>query len=869
MGEMGRSSVGLALALLFWPGRASATSTVDGMEHLFGASNTNAVAGHGGLTVGIGAEGDLSVLSWPSPSYYDQLAYISSNALDARSKPHMGALDGMGSYLGLLVESGSGPVLSFFRDAAWTVTQGYTRDDAPVPVTKFARADLGLEVTLTDVVSADADVLTRSVRVVRKTGSPVASVSLVVYENLSPTLSLIPQLPVADWALDSKNDFLALWDASTSAIVHFHPGDRAVIDSIFAAAADQTKIDFGSVEALMKTAAPNDGDVATLVANLDAEYEPGVAALVTTEPAPTAFQLGSDATPLCAQVDALADNILELPQAFPNTPPPLDPGVAGALRCKDALEPIRAAHGWVHQPQDALADLADGQLSGSRVAAAQTNGALIAPLAFQGDVAEGSMLIAFGSTLSAARKALASVGSQSLEARQSAAEQAAAQALAGARLPDPALGERVRRVALRSLVNVYVARDRTSGAIVASVTRQPPYYLDWPRDGAFFNAALDIAGLGHWVTQRDEWYAGLPRKTATTGNFLLTPHVPVDPDTGAQEFPADAWEMNYFANGEVGGPIRFEIDNTGLHLWSLALHAAHLEPAERATFLAKVWPSARLALELLVRWREATTGLPAPANEDDHLELTSELQGATAVHAALTAGERLAREVGELESAGRYAKRRRELRKAIFATYWDTEHGLFRELRELQEPGAGHGTVGWAVWPARLLDPTDARLQHQLDADMEAIVSLLEGKGEGGAYTAKNVVAAALYGREGGARDKARHAVELLASVATADTLHFGEVYVVASKNPLTWSNRVAPPHVWEGVLFYLSAMALTDPAAFDRDAALWPVSAGEDRDLVAGGGCGSCAAERSQSEWSLAMLACLVLLSVARRRPG
>ncbi len=857
---------GAALALLAGP--ALGQTRIDGMEHLFGASNTNAVAGHGGLTVGVGAEGDVSVLSWPSPSYYDQLAYVSSNALDARSKPHMGALDGMGSYVGLLIDSGGGPTLSWFRDSAWTHAQAYAADDAPIPVTTFTRSDLGLTVTLTDIVSPDVDVLTRRVQVVRAPASPVTSVSLVVYENLSPSLSRIPQLPVADWALDSRNDYLAAWDAPDGAIVHFHPGDSGVVTSILGAAADPTLIDYGAVEALMKQAAPPSADVDQLVANLDTDYQPGVAALVTTEPAPTSFQVGSDATPICAAVNALADNILKLPSEFPGTALPVDPGIANALKCTDALDAIRTAHAWQNRPADALADLADGTLSGDRVAAAQTNGALIAPLSFGADAAEGSLLIAFGHDLAEARTALGTVKQASAAEREKAAMDAASSALDNARLPDPALGDKIRKVALRALVNVYVARDRQSGAIVASVTRQPPYYLDWPRDGAFFDAALDVAGLTDWATQRIEWYAGLARTDPTKGSPLLTPNVTVDPDTGAAEFPADAWEMNYFADGEVGGPIRFEIDNTGLHLWSIALHAATLDGSARKDFLDAVWPSTRRSLDLLARWKEDDK-LPAPANEDDHLELTSELQGATAVYAAMEAGARLARAVGDDASMKRYEARRAELATAIIGTYYVADKQLFTDIRANRDPNPGLGTVAWAIWPSRVLPPGDPRIEHQLDADMDAVTSILEGNAEGGSYVAKNIVAAALYGKDGGARDKARHALDLLADAATPDTQQFGETYVVVSQDPLVWSNRVAPPHVWQGILFYLSAMALSEPARFDADqsALPYPKSSAQPGDATGGGGCACRVGRGDHAPAGLAVLLSSLILGMSVRR--
>ncbi len=208
--------------------------------------------------------------------------------------------------------------------------------------------------------------------------------------------------------------------------------------------------------------------------------------------------------------------------------------------------------------------------------------------------------------------------------RQAAAEKASHDALAGLPLPDPSLGARVAEVAQRALVNLYVARDRTSGAFLASITRQPPYYLDWPRDGAFLADAIDIGGMTpalDWVTVRQTWYTTLIRTDFTAGNPVLTPNVPIDPDSGMMLFPRYAWEMNYFVDGYEGGPIRFEIDNTSLHVWATVVHVATLQGDARKAFAATVWPTDKEALDLLVRWKDAKTGLPAPANEDDNYAL--------------------------------------------------------------------------------------------------------------------------------------------------------------------------------------------------------------------------------------------------------
>jgi hypothetical protein len=869
----------LALAVLgaTSTGRAGAPSVIDMQEHLLGASNTNAVAGHGGLTAGVSADGDLSVLSWPGPSFADQLNYVSSNDLAVRDLPHLGADDGMGSYLGLLVTTAAGTSLVWLRDAsAFSHTQRYTQPDAPVPETTFTSASLGLTVVLTDIVSPDVDLLTRRLVVTRGAGSPVTGAKLVLYENLSPTLSEIPMLPLADWALDAHNDFAAAYDAAAGQVVHFHPSDRGVLRSLTDALALPGEVDYGPIEALMKKT-PTDAEVDALLASIDTAFPPGVAAIVTTRPVPEAFQVGGDATPLCAKIDAIADNVQALPAAFPGFKLPIDPSTLNAVRCTDPLPAIQMKHGFTWAPEDALSDLADGALSGSRLAAVQTNAALVAPLTFNGDTAEGEALFAFGPSVAKARAALAQGTQASAAARQAASEKAAHDALGKALLPDASLGPRVSAVALRALVNVYVARDRGVGAIVASVSRQPPYHLDWPRDGSFFQQGLDVAGLLPWVTQRATWYSGLARADATAGNPLLSPDVTVDPDTGSKQFPAHAWEMNYFADGNAGGPIRFEIDNTALHVWATVSHAAALQGKERSDFVAAVWPGLKSGLDLLERWKDPETGLPWPANEDDHFELTSTLHGATAVYAALVAGARLAHEAKDEAEAKALVARANELKAATLKAYYDPKSGLFRDVPQTGTdyiPGTtGSGATAWVAWPARLLDAGDPRLEAQLAADLDTVMKDIRGETEGGAYVMKNVISAALLGEDGGSRATARDAVTRLADIATADTMHFGEVFITThptgAPGPV-FSARVAPPHVWEGMLFYLSAMALSSPERFNPEITALPLPAAAPHPVVPEGGCHCRSGQRDPGGGGLpGAVSCAALLLAGARRAG
>ena len=63
----------------------------NGVERVFGATNINAVSGHGRTAIGVSQYGELTVLTWPNPSYMDQLGYVTSNDVDARQQARYGA----------------------------------------------------------------------------------------------------------------------------------------------------------------------------------------------------------------------------------------------------------------------------------------------------------------------------------------------------------------------------------------------------------------------------------------------------------------------------------------------------------------------------------------------------------------------------------------------------------------------------------------------------------------------------------------------------------------------------------------------------------------------------------------------------------
>jgi hypothetical protein len=813
----------LALLLAALPGSARADSVVDAIEHYFGASNVHAISGNGRLTIGVSREGDLTVLTWPSPSFTDQLAYLTSNAVEARDLPRLGAEEGMGARVGLVVSTDGGATkeVLWLADAAPDARSiAYSGDDTSVVVVR-ASYPVGIEVEQRWVIPPDRDTLEIHVRATRREGSAVTDAWLIAYENFSPTLSRVDQLPVADWALEPKNDYAALWDAARGAVLHFRPDDGTIDEVVELVLAPRPS--WTALSGVLGAAGPTDEDVGALVDAADETFAPGVYLALSTDPAPDGHQVGYDRTPVCAALDALADNLGALPERLPDLGPlPIDPALLDGLRCTvDPLEDVRDDEGWAHDAEDAWQDAQDGELSGSPAAGAQVNAALRAPLVFDAGsgVAEARVLVGAGATAAEAFAALEGARAEPAEDVLARTEAAAAAYLAPLALPpaeaDPDLVAFCKRV----LLNIRVGTDVGTGAIVASITRQPPYGEDWPRDGAFFNAALDVAGRPDLVDRHLRFYVPLQRDEPAEPVPFLNPDGPGTPeDPNDPRYPADAWEMNYYADGRTGGNIRFEVDNTALLVWSFVDHAGWT--ADPTAWLEEVWPTVRRGAELLTRWRDPATGLVWPANEDDSAAFTQGLQGAGTVFLALREAARAAIALGHDDDAARWLERAGELRTAILTHLYDEAEG-FVAAPLVENPGSAYGgPAAWIAWPVALLPGDDPRVVAQLQRDLAVMLAHVRGETEGSAYVTKTALAAALTQPDGPDREAALEiATRLARDIAEPDTRQLGEVFLSIDDDgdgrADRFSNRVATPHLWEGALVYLTAMAYYEPARF------------------------------------------------------
>ena len=459
----------------------------------------------------------------------------------------------------------------------------------------------------------------------------------------------------------------------------------------------------------------------------------------------------------------------------------------------DAYEPLATPDGKVPGPtQDAYDDAADGTLNGNGDYAGQTTGALVRPV----DLADGSgsarLLIGAGATTPAALEVLERHRTIPTSRLAEAKRRWFDQQLASFPLPatdDPF----VRGVAERALAVLLTDIDRDTKAIVASITTQSPYGEDWPRDGAFFDYVLDLGTRHDLVTEHHEFYA-------ETQQTVSDP----DPYLTALGVPPGNWGMNYYADGVVGGPIPWEIDETGYAVWNFWQHHRATGDIES---LRAIWPTLSAAADFLVTCADPTNGLQCRAIEDDNPDLRQTNVGASATWMALDAATEAASVLGEDEAAARYAARRDELGAAIDEHLWNEAGGFY-----------GPGAAAVTVWPACFHDYDHPRMVRHLDHVWDTIAPTFAEPGAGekvfGLYEAKGVLALAKAWKDDPAKmDQLRGALDWIVSQhATTDTHVMGEVWQVEDGEVRSIQ---AQPHAWEQILTYMAAIELYPPEGF------------------------------------------------------
>ncbi|HEV3472801.1 MAG TPA: hypothetical protein VG408_06295 [Actinomycetota bacterium] len=666
---------------------------------VFGPTDISAVSGNGTMSVALNEDATVTVLRWPSPSFYDQIKYRTTD----RTARFMGALPNEGALIGIAWKG---------RDAKWTFdwlrqwssSQRYADDDGDQIITTFIKRTRGLRVTVSDVVASDLDVLARSISVERKRRSQVRAVRVIGFANFNPVFSKTPQSPTDDWCTEENNDSGGEYAPRFDAVVHEREG-----------------VDVSTGETSGAAVAMGFG------ANSQAHHV-GV----------DTYQTGADGN-------------------------------------------------------SAYDDAADGKLSGRDEAPGQADAAISDQLSLKKRSATTTLYIAAGFTRGEALGALDTARGEGPVSIRTSKARWWQRWLEDAALPKDAPRD-VTRVAKRSLVSMRQAIDPRRDMIVASIATQPPNSVDWIRDGAYINRALELAGQASTVADHNVRYGRL-QVTATN-----------PPNGHPGPVPPGNWSQNYYADGVVGGPIPYEIDATGFGIWTLWDHFDQTQDRAYLTQAPIYEPIQRAAHYLSdpppLGCIDTTSNLQCVANEEDNPTPSQSLVGAQAVWmglgAAVQAAETFGRD-GDLVNAEKWRARQAELGAAIDAQFLDEECNCYTR---------DYITGATLLWPVHLLPYTDPRAQAQADVNWQHMTDVLSGEIRVGREESRLAVAHAFAWSGTSKLSLVKRALTWIAQVPTTDeTGLLGEAWMVFEPNRDHIETMLGQPHVTSHAQYYIAAI--------------------------------------------------------------
>lgn len=664
----------------------------------FGPTDISAVSGNRKLSVAVNDRATVTVLKWPSPSYYDQIKYRTVD----RSLEFMGALPNEGAFIGIAWRGANTEEWEFKWLRDLPATHRYADDDSDEIVTTFTQAQAELTVTVRDVVASDRDVMFRKVSVARSSTSSVRRVRVISFANFNPVFSKNARAPFQDWCSEERNDEGGTFDEELQAVVYSRSG------------LDESTGRPSSVAMTMGFIGATEG-----------------------------HQLGQDNYATGA------------------------PGTS------------------------AYDDAQDGELTGSALAAGQSDAAIADDLDLTGTL----------------------TGSTTVMIAAAPDEEGAAQRLEAARAQssDPFATKRtwwkswlkktvlprnapraVTTLSKRSLISIRQTAD-PGGLIVASIATQSPQGLDWVRNGAYINRALDLANHPEMVTRHNIEYARLQSTS-------------VSKPIGGEATPPGNWSQNYYADGVVGGPIPYEIDETGLGIWTLWDHYRY---TRSKSYLLSVYEEIQRAAQYLTDvCRDPATGLQCFASEGDNANPSQTLRGAEAVWLGLDSAARAARRKAKIQSAGRdvalanarkWSDRKKELGEAI-------ENSFFRGGCDCytRDPDVG----GTLLWPVGFVNYGSGRARGQARVNYAEVKGAFNGKVERGGLESKALLGNAYVWAGTRNLSKVKRGLKWVATVPTTDqTGILGEAWMVYPPDGGEVTTMVSQPHVWNQAIFYLAAL--------------------------------------------------------------
>jgi hypothetical protein len=716
----------------------------------FGPTDINAQSGNQRLSVAFNREGTVTVLRWPRPSYYNHVAHHATD----RDEPHYGARPNEGAFLGFRVTCGgeNGTETTWLRD--WDVTQRYDDDRSDAVVTSYHHEEYGLDVTVSDVVAADADVLLREVTVQRRAESPVRALSVLAYANLDLTVSKRPWSPVQDLRRRWGEPGLARFHADTHAVLFSNSG------------VDESTDDPEHVACALGFDGPCDD-----------------------------FHVGGDGHAPAAGTEPWDAYDAASTGSFPGNRSHRGATTAVLVRRLD-FEPVATGR--------ACGGDGDGAVGGDG-GAVDADGTATATT---------TVLCAAAPTVHEARRLLTEAQEWdpgAVRARKRAWFDSLLQEAPMPATADPV----VVRVARRALVTLVTNYDPASGAIVASIATQSPYAQDWPRDGAFCNHVLDRIGRSDWVRKRNRWYASLQERSGRrflghavvpAGNWSMNYYGdgveggPIPWEIDQTAFAVwTLWDHYRSAGGtdylrEVYPAIRraadflvaFRDPATGLH------RAAHEDDNVVHSRTIVGASTAWLALDSAVR---AATVLDEEADLLRFRRRRDELAAAIDHHLWCP-------------TEGAYSRGRSLLHRLL-------EHPRVPDVVQALPILPGTRGVSTLVWPTSFADADEPRMRRHLDHVWASVAPSFAEPGADrrsfGMYETKALIALARAWH-----DRPDLLAEVRAGVrwvahehATHDTHVLGEAWIRRGE---TIESAVSQPHTFTGLLFYYATLEAFPP---------------------------------------------------------
>jgi len=371
----------------------------------------------------------------------------------------------------------------------------------------------------------------------------------------------------------------------------------------------------------------------------------------------------------------------------------------------------------------------------------------------------------------------------------------------------PAAASRIeRKLACRSLLNLLIGRDQDSGAFVASPSRQPHYCYDWPRDGAFYDMALDLAGLSTLVDDHLAFYGRTQRRApvAFSPTWLSSFRFPFF-------IPRGHWFSNMNTDGSPGffRLIPIEIDETSLVVWDIWRHSRYVPASQKDSYRAAYQETVELAVDAIMRFVDLKKGWTKKIMEDDDHIPKATLHGASAVLTALASASDLGRQWGiNGEKVSEWQRAAEVLRHGILGRVEDSEVLV----------AAGWRGIQWSLFPAPLFEdyshPAAKTILRRLSKVMEETISR---KNSAFAYLGEQlfIFSVSTQGMPQYEDLKIRILEFLTVTAPVEGGDCYGEVGLwreIGEQSEFIIQNRTSIPHLWTGITVYLAIVAMYRP---------------------------------------------------------